>query len=172
MTKMRREEKEKGRKKKKNKESMRWPCRFSDEIFPLTLAHCVLQINVISKGRVQVFRIFLLHLVSAMWLSVLVEEPGHDADDGDDDEYHHCYYSCGERGPKRGSLLQSIQTKRSGQFMWERHLGRDTNENRQATHSTACPEGHVGWNASRLQGQQTSSFRLARKPASSKQRRL
>lgn len=33
-----------------------------------------------------------------MWLLMQVKEPGHDADDGEDDEYHNCDYSCWERG--------------------------------------------------------------------------
>lgn len=94
MTKIKREEK--GEKNNNNpKENIRWPCSFSDEIFPLTFAHCVLQVNVISKGTVQIFWVFLLlHLVSTVWLLMLVKEPGHDADDREDDEYHHRYYSC------------------------------------------------------------------------------
>ena len=42
-------------KNEQQRKSMRWPCSSSDEIFPLTLAHCVLKISVISKGTVQIF---------------------------------------------------------------------------------------------------------------------
>lgn len=68
---------------------------FSDEIFSLTLAYCVLQVDVISKRTVQIFWIFfLLDLVSTRRLLMLVKESGHDADDGEGDEYHHCDHSC------------------------------------------------------------------------------
>lgn len=78
------------------------PCSSSDEIFPLTLADRVLQVNVVSKGIVQIFWVFLLlYLVSTMWLLMLIKESGHDADDAEDDEYHNCDYSCWERGQMR-----------------------------------------------------------------------
>lgn len=79
------------------KKRTRWPHNSSDEVFPFALDGCVLQVNVISKGTVQVVWVFLLlHLIGTVWLLLLIEEVHHDSKDTKSDKCYNCYDTSNE----------------------------------------------------------------------------
>ena len=88
-----------------------------------------------------------------MWLLMLVKEAAHDANDREDDEYHHCYYSCWERGTREKAIITDHLIRRKNLKKTTRSLRtkNQTKTNKQATNSATCPEINTGSNVFRLQ---------------------
>ena len=91
-----------------------------------------------------------------MWLLMPVKEVAHDANDWEDDEYHHCYHSCWERGTREKAiitdhLIRRKSWKKTTRALRTKDQTKTKTSNKLCLSKQTCPEINTGCNVFRLQ---------------------